>query len=201
MDLIYKRTDELIPYHSNPRINDHAVDKVASSINNYGFKVPLIIDPQNEVIAGHTRLKAARKLGMEKVPCIIADDLTQAQKKAFRIADNRLAEEARWDTKTLRLEIEELESLGIGVEDMGFSISEIDEMLASLEEIDFEEYDGEGDGGGSQIADGDKVRVVIGSIMFDIIDPDHRIYERTKDADTEAVKDKIVSLINEGALL
>ncbi len=135
MEIVYKNPDDLIPYQNNPRINDHAVDKVASSINNYGFRVPLVIDPSNEIIAGHTRLKAARKLGMEKVPCIVADDLTQAQKKAFRITDNRTAEEADWDVEALRLEIEELESMEMDLENLGFEIGELEELI---EEPNFE---------------------------------------------------------------
>ena len=91
MQIIQMRTDELIPYINNARKNDHAVDAVASSIKNYGFKQPIIVDSQNEIIAGHTRLKAAKKLGLETVPVIIADDLTPAQVKAYRIADNKVA--------------------------------------------------------------------------------------------------------------
>ena len=90
MQIIYKLVSELIPYVNNARKNDHAVDAVASSIKNYGFKQPIVIDKLGEVVAGHTRLKAAKKLGMKEVPVIVADDLTPAQIKAYRIADNRV---------------------------------------------------------------------------------------------------------------
>ena len=91
MDIKQINVDKLIPYINNPRKNNDAVDQVASSIKNFGFKVPIVIDKDNEIITGHTRLKAAKKLGIEEVPCIIADDLTPAQIKAFRIADNKVA--------------------------------------------------------------------------------------------------------------
>ena len=90
-------TSELIPYSNNPRNNDSAVDAVAASIKEFGFKVPIIIDNYNVIVAGHTRLKAAQKLGLEKVPCIKADDLTPEQLKAFRLADNKVSELATWD--------------------------------------------------------------------------------------------------------
>lgn len=98
-----KSVKELIPYVNNARKNDNAVDAVASSIKNYGFKQPIVIDRQGEIIAGHTRLKAAKKLGMDQVPVIVADDLTPAQVKAYRIADNRVGELAEWDMELLQL--------------------------------------------------------------------------------------------------
>lgn len=96
-------------YDNNPRNNDGAVDAVAESIKQFGFKVPIIVDDNYVIIAGHTRLKAARKLGMETVPCIIADDLTPEQIKAFRLADNKVGELAGWDWSKLEDELAELE--------------------------------------------------------------------------------------------
>lgn len=92
----------LIPYEKNPRKNDNAVDAVANSIKQFGFKVPIVIDAQNVIVCGHTRLKAAQKLGLESVPCIIADDLTPEQIKAFRLIDNKTAELASWDFDLLK---------------------------------------------------------------------------------------------------
>ena len=89
--------DDLREYENNPRINDNAVDAVAASIHAFGFKVPIIIDKNNVIVAGHTRLKAARKLGKKTVPCIVADDLNDDEIKAFRLADNKTAELAEWD--------------------------------------------------------------------------------------------------------
>ena len=103
------KVEQLIPYINNPRRNDEAVDKVKASIQEFGFKVPLVIDKNNVVVTGHTRLKAAKLLGMEEVPCVVADDLTEAQIKAFRIADNRVAEYAEWDEELLKIELDELE--------------------------------------------------------------------------------------------
>lgn len=109
MNIIEKKVTELIPYEYNPRRNDDAVDYVANSIKEFGFKVPIIIDKDNVIVAGHTRLKAALKLGLDTVPCIIADDLSEDQIRAFRIADNKVAEFSNWDWGELELELEEIE--------------------------------------------------------------------------------------------
>lgn len=108
-ELIFKPIDEIVPYENNPRDNDKAVDAVASSISNFGFKVPIIIDKQNVVVAGHTRLKAARKLEMTEVPCLVADDLTDEQIRAFRLADNKVSELSSWDFSMLEQELANIE--------------------------------------------------------------------------------------------
>ena len=108
MNIIEKNVNEIIPYINNPRKNDNAVDKVAASIKEFGFKVPCVISSDNVIVTGHTRIKAAKKLGMETVPCIIADDLTDAQIKAFRLADNKVAEFSEWDFEKLEIELEGL---------------------------------------------------------------------------------------------
>lgn len=117
MQIVYKTIDELKPYKRNPRNNDGAVDAVAASIKEFGFKIPIVIDTDGEIIAGHTRLKAAQKLGLAEVPCIIADDLTPDQIKAFRLADNKTAELAEWDFELLQLELDEIK---IDMSDFGF---------------------------------------------------------------------------------
>ncbi len=117
------KVDELIPYVNNPRHNDHAVDTVASSIKNFGFKVPIVIDRFNEIVTGHTRLKASIKLGYEEVPCIVADDLTDEQIKAFRLADNKVSELAEWDFELLEAE---LGLLDFNMEQFGFDMDEFD---------------------------------------------------------------------------
>lgn len=134
LQIVYKRVDELIPYINNPRKNDQAVDKVASSIKNYGFKVPIVLDGNNEIITGHTRLKASLKLGLDEVPCIVADDLTEAQIKAFRLADNRVAEEADWDKDLLALEIEGLADMNFNIEDLGFDDKELNSLIAKYQD-------------------------------------------------------------------
>lgn len=112
--------DRLIPYARNPRKNDHAVDKIASAIREFGFKVPIIAKSNGDVVDGHLRLKAAQKLGMDTVPVVIADDLTDAQVKAFRISVNRMAEFAEWDNELLALEFGELQELGFDLDLTGF---------------------------------------------------------------------------------
>lgn len=109
MEVIDRKVSELIPYANNPRHNDGAVDTVAASIKNFGFKVPIIVDKDGVIVAGHTRLKAAQKLGLKTVPCIVADDLTPEQIKAFRLADNKVGELAEWDFEKLDLELEEID--------------------------------------------------------------------------------------------
>lgn len=103
------KVEEIKPYENNPRINDGAVDAVANSIKQFGFKSPIIIDKDNVIINGHTRYKASIKLGLKEVPCIIATDLTPKQVKAFRIADNKTAELATWNNDLLSAELEDID--------------------------------------------------------------------------------------------
>lgn len=108
MNIIEKKITDIRPYEKNPRRNDDAVRYVAESIQQFGFKVPIVLDTNNIVIAGHTRLKAAKKLGLTKVPCIVADDLSEDQVKAFRLADNKVSEMAFWDYELLDQELDDL---------------------------------------------------------------------------------------------
>lgn len=127
--------EDLKEYDNNPRNNDGAVQAVADSIKEFGFKVPIVIDSNNVIVAGHTRLKAARLLGLTTVPCIIADDLTPEQVKAFRIADNKTGELAEWDFTALEIELAELSEVSdIDMSDFGFDISEIEEPQEIVED-------------------------------------------------------------------
>ena len=108
MELIYKTLDEIKPYEKNPRKNEEAVKYVANSIKEFGFKVPIVIDKDGVIVAGHTRYKASKYLGLKEVPCIVADDLSEQQIKAFRLADNKVSERAKWDKNLLQEELEEL---------------------------------------------------------------------------------------------
>ena len=108
MELEFLKTDSLIPYENNPRHNDSAVRFVANSIKEFGFQVPIVIDKNGVIIAGHTRLKAAKLLRMSEVPCIRAANLSDEQVKAFRIADNSVSEVSTWDESLLKLELEEI---------------------------------------------------------------------------------------------
>lgn len=109
------KTTDIKPYGKNPRKNDEAVKYVAESIREFGFKVPIVIDEDGVIVAGHTRWKAAKKLGLEDVPCVIADDLTEEQIKAFRLADNKVAEKAEWDFDLLASELEDIFDLDMTV--------------------------------------------------------------------------------------
>lgn len=136
----YLKTDELIPYANNPRNNDEAVDYVANSIKEFGFKVPCVIDNEKNVVCGHTRLKAAKKLGIKEVPCIIADDLTEEQIDAFRLADNKTAEIATWDFEKLEIELESISGIDMSEfgfdfgSDTGFNEDALNELFADAPE-------------------------------------------------------------------
>ena len=134
MNIIEKKLTDIFLYENNPRHNEKAVDFVAESIKQFGFKVPIIIDKDCIIIAGHTRYKAAQKLGLKKVPCIMADDLNEEQVKAFRLADNKVAEKAHWDFELLRQEIEQIEN---------FEMTEFG--FASIENINLDGYTAETD--------------------------------------------------------
>lgn len=118
MDIVEIPVDDLIPYENNPRLNDEAVDAVAASIREFGFKQPVVIDKDNVIVCGHTRMKAAVLLGLDTVPAIRADDLTDEQIKAYRLADNKTAELADWDFDALS---KELQGLSIDMADFGFA--------------------------------------------------------------------------------
>lgn len=136
MEIRELRITELREYENNPRNNDGAVDAVAASIDEFGFKVPVIIDSDNVIVAGHTRVKAAKKLGMETVPCIIADDLTPEQIKAFRLADNKVGELAGWDWSKLE---DELAGLEMDMSLFGFHVDEEIDIDSFFEEHEAKE--------------------------------------------------------------
>lgn len=120
MEIVVKKLEEIKPYEKNPRKNDNAVEYVANSIKEFGFKVPIVIDKDGVIVAGHTRYKASQKLGLKEVPCIIADDLSDEQIKAFRLADNKVGEQAKWDNNLLNIE---LDDITIDMKDFGFDLS------------------------------------------------------------------------------
>ena len=108
MQIVMRKVTELVPYDKNPRLNDKAVEACAESIHQYGFKVPIIVDKENIIVAGHTRLKAAKMLNLDEVPVIVADDLSDEQIRAFRLADNKVSDFSIWDNRLL---LEELEAI------------------------------------------------------------------------------------------
>lgn len=125
LKIVYKKLDDLTPYENNPRLNDGAVDAVAKSIEEFGFKVPIVIDKDGVIVAGHTRLKAAKQLAINEAPCIIADDLSEEELKAFRLADNKVSELAGWDWDKLEEELEKLKLSDIDMEELGFEEGEV----------------------------------------------------------------------------
>jgi ParB/RepB/Spo0J family partition protein len=120
MDIKIININDLRPYENNPRHNDEAVKYVTNSIKEFGFKVPVVIDANNVIAAGHTRYKAALNLGYKEIPCVIADDLTPEQIKAFRLADNKTHEFSAWDFSLLEEQLESISELDMSV--FGFEV-------------------------------------------------------------------------------
>jgi hypothetical protein len=132
MNIVMLPTNDLKLYEKNPRrINDKAIDSVMNSIREFGFKVPIVIDKNNVIVTGHTRLKAAKKLKMAEVPCLVADDLTDEQVKAFRIVDNRTNDYTSWDFPLLVTEIQDLK----GMFDSILDLADFDGLLDEFEDI------------------------------------------------------------------
>ena len=135
MEIIYKKVQDLIPYVNNSRTHsEEQVNQICSSINEFGFTNPLLIDEKDSIIAGHGRLMASKKLGMEEVPCIVLEGLTEAQKKAYIIADNKMALNAGWDEELLKIELENLKELDFDLDLTGFNVDELDDILGKNEE-------------------------------------------------------------------
>lgn len=134
---------EIKEYEHNVRKNDKAVPAVADSIKAYGFKVPVIVDKDNVLIAGHTRIRAAKQIGMEEVPAVRADDLTEDQVKAFRLADNKTAELSEWDFARLEEELNEMDPDAILMKYFGRVDREDDEMTEYEAEIDLSGFEDE----------------------------------------------------------
>ena len=136
MNIINIELKKIKQYEKNPRKNDEAVGPVAESIKEFGFKCPIILDKNNVIVAGHTRYKAAKRLKLKEVPCIVADDLTEEQIKAFRLADNKVGEIAEWDFDLLNME---LESISFDMSSFGFNILNEEEKEIEEDEYDLEE--------------------------------------------------------------
>ncbi len=139
MQIIYKNINEINPYEKNPRRNKEAVNYVAESIKEFGFKVPIIVDKDLTIVAGHTRYKAAKKLGIKEIPCIIADDLTPEQVKAFRLADNKVGEIAEWDIDLLGDELNDI--VNIDMSEFGFDMGDIDINIGNTKEVEEDDFE------------------------------------------------------------
>jgi ParB-like chromosome segregation protein Spo0J len=146
MKIESRNIEDVIPYANNARmLSPKAVDKVAASIKEFGWQQPIVVDTENVVVAGHTRLLAAKKLGLTTVPVVVASDLTTAQVKAYRLNDNRVAQESSWDYELLAVELEALSEFPIDISITGFDADEISGMI--LDEPEIREYAEEIDDG------------------------------------------------------
>lgn len=142
MQIVYKKVNELIPYINNSRTHsEEQVNQIVASINEFGFTNPLLIDEKDNIIAGHGRLLASKKLKMEEVPCIVLSGLTEAQKKAYIIADNKMALNAGWDDELLKIELENLKELDFDLELIGFNVDELEDIFQAEEEQEIVEDD------------------------------------------------------------
>ena len=136
----YINLKDIIPYANNPRNNNDAVDKVASSIKEFGFNVPLVLDKDNVIICGHTRYHAAEKLKLNEVPCIYAKHLTPAQVKAYRLADNKVSEYSTWNDEMLAIEFEQLQELELNLDLTGFEDWETEHLLNPVSDEDMQDF-------------------------------------------------------------
>lgn len=141
MEIVYKKVNDLIPYENNPRINDEAIEYVKNSIKEFGFKVPVVIDKDNVIIAGHTRIKASKELGIKDIPCIIADDLTEEQVKAFRLADNKVSEKSMWDYTKLDEELDNILDIDMSMFDFNINTDDVEIERIDLSNKEFEKYE------------------------------------------------------------
>lgn len=141
MEIIFKSVEDLVPYENNPRNNADAIDYVAKSIKEFGFRVPIVIDKNNVIITGHTRLEAAKKLKMKEVPTVVADDLTEEQVNAYRLADNKVSEIADWDYDLMLEEIQDIDLDDLKLFDINdLEIEFVDEEESKPEEKKDDDY-------------------------------------------------------------
>ena len=129
MQIVELKLEEIKPYPNNPRVNEGAVESLANIIKELGFRNPILLNKDYVIIEGHTRWEACKRLGMEKIPCIIEDDLTEEQEKALRIADNKVAEIAEWDEDKLKVEMKLLQEAGFDLSLLAFHDDELDALL------------------------------------------------------------------------
>jgi len=173
----------LKPYAKNAKKHPQTqIEHVANSIREFGWQQPLVISRDNTIVIGHCRLLAAKQLGHTEVPCVIADTLSDVQLKALRLADNK-TNESEWDFGLLDAELDTIFDIDMG--EFGFNESS----------IEFEAFDGDGDGGGSRMANGSNVRVVIGALIFDIADETHDLYNASRSLGEDTAKRHVVELL------
>lgn len=136
LEIKYISIDDIKPYKNNPRLNEDAIPYVMNSIKEFGFKNPIILDKNNVIVAGHTRLESAKRLDMKEVPVIYADDLTKEQIKAFRLADNKVAEKSIWDYTKLDEELDNILDIDMSMFDFDISTDDLDNDFEENKEIE-----------------------------------------------------------------
>lgn len=141
MEIIELPIKSIFPYKNNPRHNDKAVEFVANSLRQFGWKQPIVIDEKYEIVAGHTRWKAAKMLGMETVPCVMADDLTPEQVQVYRLTDNKTAEMADWDFDLLEQELNDIDPAMFDMADFGFFQGDEPETSNKAQEVEEDDFD------------------------------------------------------------
>ena len=143
-EIVHRRVDDLIPYVNNARIHpDRQIDQLARSISRYGFLVPVVVDGNGGILSGHGRIRAAKKIGIETVPTVIADHLTEDQRREYILADNRIAENAEWDMELLRIELSDLSDIDVDFSDLGFDDKELRKIMREPEEAEDDDGDTE----------------------------------------------------------
>jgi ParB-like chromosome segregation protein Spo0J len=193
---------QLNPAAYNPRKDlqpgDPEYEKLKRSMQEFGYVEPIVWNKRTgNIVGGHQRYKVLLDMGAQEIDCVVVD-LDETKEKALNLALNKI--QGDWDYAKLKDLLQELDTGEFDLELTGFDMDEIEDLMTQYH-IDFDEFDGEGDGGGSYVSTGNKVRVVIGALMFDINDDDHSIYGKTKNADADIVKAQIMDLINKGELL
>lgn len=142
MEIKRVKLSEIWPYEKNPRRNDSAVDAVAASIKEFGWQQPIVVDKDGVIIAGHTRYKAAKKLKCKEVPVVYADNLTEEQVKAYRLADNKVGEIANWDFDILKTELADLADIGFDMKPFDFDFDRAKEQEEENAPESFDEFTG-----------------------------------------------------------
>lgn len=141
LEIKYIPINDIKPYKNNPRLNEEAIPYVMKSIREFGFKNPIILDKDNVIVAGHTRLESAKRLGMKEAPVIYADDLTEEQVKAFRLVDNKVSEKSMWDYSKLDEELDSILDIDMSMFDFDINTDDVEIERIDLSNKEFEKYE------------------------------------------------------------